>query len=224
MAKKVKLTRPELKRQRDMMTRFQRYLPMLKLKQQQLQMTIRSIEKQRRDAQKAYQDALRKFEGYREVLNDLAGLNIRDLAKPRETKVSRENIAGVDIPVFDDVVFDKADYSLFGTPAWVDAALRDLRDVSRNQAKLDVLEERSRLLQRELTKIVQRVNLFEKVKIPESREIIRVIRIKLGDEMTAAVGRGKIAKSKISSEGPQEGAEPHWAEPDSEAEQQEVPA
>jgi hypothetical protein len=43
------------------------------------------------------------------------------------------------------------------------------------------------------------VNLFEKVKIPEAQEAIRVIRIKLGDEMTAAVGRAKIAKYKIAS-------------------------
>jgi V/A-type H+-transporting ATPase subunit D len=41
------------------------------------------------------------------------------------------------------------------------------------------------------------VNLFEKVKIPESNELIRMIRIFLGDQQTAAVVRGKISKSKI---------------------------
>ena len=54
------------------------------------------------------------------------------------------------------------------------------------------------MLGRELTKIVQRVNLFEKVKIPEAKENIRRIRIQLGDEMTAAVGRAKIAKNKLA--------------------------
>ncbi|MCD4823228.1 MAG: hypothetical protein K8S55_01360 [Phycisphaerae bacterium] len=53
-------------------------------------------------------------------------------------------------------------------------------------------------MQKELIKIIQRVNLFEKVKIPESLEAIRRIRIHLGDEMTAAVGRAKIAKGKIT--------------------------
>ncbi|MCX5669743.1 MAG: hypothetical protein NTU94_00260, partial [Planctomycetota bacterium] len=47
---------------------------------------------------------------------------------------------------------------------------------------------------------IQRVNLFEKIKIPEAREAIRVIRIRLGDEMTAAVGRAKIAKAKFGEE------------------------
>ncbi len=66
------------------------------------------------------------------------------------------------------------------------------------EAKLKVLEEQVRLLQKELTKIIQRVNLFEKVKIPEAREIIRRIRIQLSDEMAAAVGRAKIAKAKLT--------------------------
>ena len=90
-------------------------------------------------------------------------------------------------------------YSLFATPPWVDAALADLRDLNRKQAELDIIEEQYRLLGRELTKIIQRVNLFEKVKIPEVREAIRIIRIHLVDEMTAAVGRAKIAKEKLAS-------------------------
>ena len=43
----------------------------------------------------------------------------------------------------------------------------------------------------------QRVNLFEKVKIPEAKEAIRLIKISLGDQMTNAVGRSKIVKNKI---------------------------
>ena len=43
----------------------------------------------------------------------------------------------------------------------------------------------------------QRVNLFEKVKIPECRENIRRIGIYLGDMDTSAVVRSKIAKSKL---------------------------
>jgi V/A-type H+-transporting ATPase subunit D len=35
------------------------------------------------------------------------------------------------------------------------------------------------------------------VKIPETRDNIRIIQIYLGDEQTAAVVRGKIAKKKL---------------------------
>jgi V/A-type H+-transporting ATPase subunit D len=108
---------------------------------------------------------------------------------------------------------------LFGTPAWVDQTLADLREQGRRQAALDVLREEERLLLSELTRIIQRVNLFEKIIIPEAREAIRMIRIKLGDEMAAAVGRAKIAKNKLEEAmvaGPQDAiptAEPWEAEP-----------
>ena len=198
MAKKIRLTRPELKRQRDMLQRFGRYLPMLKLKQQQLQMTIRDVKAKLAKLVAAIEQAMRQLDPYRPVMADVAGVDVQALAKPVEVVTARTNVAGVSIPIYKDATFPEPDYSLFATPAWVDSAIADLKEINRRSAERDVIDEQFRLLNRELTKIIQRVNLFEKVKIPEGREIIRVIRIKLGDEMTAAVGRGKIAKAKIA--------------------------
>ncbi len=198
MAAKVKLTRPELKRYRDALVRFQRYLPMLKLKQQQLQISLRQVDQQRKEAARDIKAAAEKFNGYRQILADPAGIDVAALARPQEIRTSTLNIAGVNVPVFEDVIFTRPTYTLFATPAWVDRALLDLREVNRAKARMEIVDRQYQLLQKELTKITQRVNLFEKVKIPEAREIIRVIRIKLGDEMTAAVGRAKIAKSKLS--------------------------
>jgi len=199
MAAKLKLTRPELKRQRDALKRFQRYLPMLKLKQQQLQLTIRQIEKERLSAIREEEQAQKKFEAYQVILEDIAGVDVRALTKFTKIKTSEMNVAGVTIPVFEDVTFPQADYSLFSTPAWVDAALLDLRNVNLCKAKLEILQRQHELLQAELTKIIQRVNLFEKVKIPEAKDNIRRIRIRLGDRMASAVGRAKIAKNKLPS-------------------------
>jgi len=200
MAKKIKLTRPELKRYRDALERFERYLPMLKLKQQQLQLTIREVAAEARQARADADAAQAKFEPYATVLADVSGVNVRQLARPEEVKTSSRNVAGVTVPVFESVTFPAALYSLFATPVWVDGALADLRQVNAHAARAAVLQEQHDLLEKELTKIIQRVNLFEKVKIPECREAIRVIRIRLGDEMTAAVGRAKIAKSKLTTE------------------------
>jgi V/A-type H+-transporting ATPase subunit D len=198
MAKKIKLTRPELKRYRDELARFQRYLPMLKLKQQQLQMTLREIREKRDKTHHEVEQAQQRFEPYREVLHDLAGVNVRHLSKPERVRTATMNIAGVALPVFEDCEFPAVTYSLFATPAWVDRALADMREISRLRARVEVLDEQFRLLDAELTKIIQRVNLFEKIMIPHAKEAIRRIRIKLGDEMTAAVGRAKIAKSKLT--------------------------
>lgn len=199
MAKKIKTTRPELKRYRDALNRYERYLPMLKLKQQQLQMTLREVDRNCRETAESIRAAARQFQSYEAVTTDVAGLNVRESAKPQEVRTSTTNIAGVNIPVLEEVIFPQASYSLFGTPPWVDRTLADLRELNRRQARLDVLRRQHNLLHRELARIIQRVNLFEKIKIPEAAEAIRVIRIKLGDEMTAAVGRAKIAKSKLAA-------------------------
>ncbi|MBN1766384.1 MAG: V-type ATP synthase subunit D [Sedimentisphaerales bacterium] len=187
-----------MKRYRDALSRYQRYLPMLKLKQQQLQMSMRQVNKERREAQAAMEAAQEQFEPYQVIMHDIGGVDVKGLAKPQEVKTSTTNIAGVNIPVFEEAIFAQCNYSLFATGVWVDSALMSLRDLNSRREKLTILDRQHALLQRELTKISQRVNLFEKVKIPEAREVIRVIRIKLGDEMAAAVGRAKIAKAKIA--------------------------
>ena len=198
MAQKLKLTRPELKRRRDRLARFERYLPMLKLKQQQLQITLREVARRVREAEQALDETVAKLGRYQSVLADRAGIPLQQWSRLERVLTSHRNVAGVEVPVFEDVEFPPARYSLFGTPAWVDAALADLRQRSQRQAAVDVMREEESLLQRELARVIQRVNLFEKVMIPQDREAIRRIRIKLGDEMTAAVGRAKIAKVKLA--------------------------
>jgi len=199
MAKrKIKRTRLELKRQRDALRRFERYLPLLKLKQQQLQVGLNKLQARRRKARAAVEQAREAFDRYRDVLADTAGVDVEALARPEEVKTSTANVAGVNVPVFEGVTFPAVTYSLFATPAWVDRTLADLRELTRRRTEMGVLDRQDALIRHELTRVIQRVNLFEKIKIPACRENIRVIRIALGDEMTAAVVRAKIAKAKLA--------------------------
>ena len=195
--KKIKLTWAELRQQRNALERFELYLPMLKLKQQQLQLTIGQAFQEHHRIQQAVDAFEKKISTYRSVFNDTAGVNVAALSEPEEVKTTMKNIAGVTVPVFESVSFPKAVYSLFGTPPWIDQALADLREQNRNLSELEVVERKLELLQAELKKVMQRVNLFEKIIIPETRQNIRRIRIALGDQMTAAVARAKIAKAKI---------------------------
>ena len=61
----------------------------------------------------------------------------------------------------------------------------------------DIIREQNRLIVQELRVTTQRVNLFEKVKIPEAKENIRLIQISISDNDIAAVARSKIAKKKL---------------------------
>ena len=192
---KVKLTKNELKNQKDMLKRFQRYLPTLILKKQQLQMVMRQVEAQVREKLEAKQAAQREIDTWIAVFGE--PIDVSQYIHISSLRTSIGNIAGIDIPVFEDLVFEPSDQDLFATPPWVDSAIDALTKLLRFDAEIAVLEEQLKLLETELRITTQRVNLFEKVKIPEAKENIRQIRIYLGDQQTAAVVRGKIAKSKV---------------------------
>ena len=83
------------------------------------------------------------------------------------------------------------------TPPWVDEALLLFARLSRLDVEIGLLRRQVSLLESELRVTSQRVNLFEKVKIPQAIESIRKIHIYLGDQQTAAVVRGKIAKKNL---------------------------
>jgi V/A-type H+/Na+-transporting ATPase subunit D len=191
------LNRLGLKRQREQLARFERFLPALKLRQQQLQLRLRQAEAEGAEVRARLGAALEAFDAHRPVLGDLAGMDLVALAEPAEVRVGWANVAGVPVPVLEAVRFRDVAYSLFATPPWVDRVMVELRALSRYRAELEVLERQRTLLGRELVRVVQRVNLFEKVKVPEARRAIQRIRIHLGDEMAAAVGRSKIAKARL---------------------------
>ena len=87
---------------------------------------------------------------------------------------------------------------MFTTPPWFDDVLQAAREQIEMRLKVLLVEEMLALIEQELRVVTQRVNLFEKVKIPETRENIRIINIYLGDQQTNSVGRSKIAKGKCA--------------------------
>ncbi len=195
---KIKLTKSELKSQRDSMKQFQRFLPTLLLKKQQLQMEMRNCQARLRENE-AEEKALK--EDIMSWISVLGGKevfkNISSLISLTELKTSSQNIAGVEVPIFESAVFKEVEYDLFIEPLWYDSAIDAIKKTIEIKAAHKAIEEQYRLIQKELQTTTQRVNLFEKIKIPECKSNIRVIQIYLGDQQTAAVGRSKIAKRKM---------------------------
>lgn len=194
---KIKLTKGELKRQRDALKQYLRYLPSLQLKKQQLQIEILRqvfILEEREHIEEVKRKAIEVWAG---LLTTETGINFLDFLKPKNVILSTKNIAGIDLPVFERLEFMPAEYDLFSTALWVDTAINLLRELESLRKEIEVLKEQINILRQELRITTQRVNLFEKVKIPQAQETIRLIKIYLGDQMANAVGRSKIAKRKI---------------------------
>lgn len=190
---KIKLTKNELKKQKDSLKMFQRYLPTLVLKKQQLQSEIRLTEQRVRELSRRKDELDRLFRAWIAVFGE-GGIFTPELLSVDSLDIGKGNIAGVEIPVFNGASISMADIDLYNTPPWLDLAASKLRDVMLVDLEIDVVEKQRQALERELRVTTQRVNLFEKVKIPESKANIKKIRVYLGDEQTAAVVRGKIAK------------------------------
>lgn len=193
---KIKLTKGELKRHRDALRQYERYLPTLQLKKQQLQLEIVHQRLQRNEKHNAASQRHAVIEQWAGILAD-PGVSIQRWVSPEQTVTTEKNVAGVDVPVFQRVEFEEATYDLFVMPLWIDTAIEELRVFVELQEEIRVLEEGIEILREELRITTQRVNLFEKVKIPDAKEAIRLIKIFLGDQMTNAIGRSKIAKLKI---------------------------
>lgn len=193
---KIKLTKGELKKQRDDLRRYERFLPILQLKKQQLQMEIlrRSAlfeEKKRHEAEK-----FKEVKAWAGLLGS-GDIVIDELVKLKNIITASRNIAGVDIPIFVKAEFADIEYDLYMTPFWVDHALESIKILTGARKEIELISKSIDILRQELRITTQRVNLFEKVKIPEAEEAIRLIKIYIGDQMANAVGRSKIAKRKI---------------------------
>ena len=192
---KIKLTKTELKAQTDALKRYQRILPKLQLKKQQHHTEIAGIVA-KAEATSARERAVRAD------LDRWVGLFATDesliagLVRVKGVHTGMANVAGVAIPTFESIETDVREVDAWATPAWVDNAVETTTEILSLQCERSIYEEQKALVEKELQLTSQRVNLFEKVKIPECKEAIRKIKIAIGDEQTAAVTRGKIAKGR----------------------------
>ena len=194
---KIKLTKNELKVQKDALKMYRRYLPTLTLKKQQLQSEIRTIEAKAKAVRKERENLEFGFREWIAVFSEMDAFP-EGIITVSNIRKGTGNIAGVDIPTFEGADFRRGDYDLYETPLWVDIAANHMEKAMSLDLEAEVLDEQVRLLEIELLATSQRVNLFEKVKIPETEENIKRISIYMADQQVSAVVRSKISKRKIA--------------------------
>ena len=193
---KIKLTKNEQKAQKDALKMYQRYLPTLTLKKQQLQSEIRTIGAKAKEVRQARIRLEEEFKIWIGVFGEEQAFK-SDMVTVRNIKKGTGNIAGVTIPIYEGADFSRGDYDLYETPLWIDLAADRMEKALSLDLEASVLDEQVRLLSKELRTTSQRVNLFEKVKIPEAKANIKKISVYLGDQQASEVVRSKISKKKI---------------------------
>ena len=192
---KLQLSKSALSQEQKSLKMFQRFLPSLDLKRQQ-------VMAERAKAKKALEETRRKIERFRrETGEQLPMLAIRevdltDLVRLTKVKLGTENVVGTRLPKLDEIEVEVRPYARMGRPHWVDRTAEILRDMLELRIRVQVEERRVALLEAAVKTVTQRVNLFEKVLIPRAQQNIKRIQIYLSEMQTAAVVRSKISKSK----------------------------
>ncbi|MDR1340349.1 MAG: V-type ATP synthase subunit D [Prevotellaceae bacterium] len=126
-----------------------------------------------------------------------------DLLKVKDVKLSSVKIAGVNIPVLDEVLFDIRKYNLFNSPVWYIDGMQILEKLATAGIRHEFYRQKTDLLDHARKKTTQKVNLYEKVQIPGYTEAIRKIKRFLEDEENLSKSAQKIVKKRQEEEGRQ---------------------
>ncbi len=192
---RVPLSKSQLRHEKENLTAYRRYLPALDLKRQQLM-------GERLRARRAVEDARAKLAaaaaeaGAAIPMMADSRIDLDGLVRLGEVRIGSQNVAGVRLPRVEDVEIVRNSYGRMVRPHWVDALVERLAAALRLSVEAKVAQERLALLETAVAKITQRVNLFDKLLIPETEQNIGRILVFLGDAERAAVVRAKIAKRK----------------------------
>lgn len=196
----IKLTKNELRAQQNKLGQLQKYLPTLQLKKAMLQTEVNEARMEIARCEEQYSKTHAYVEGYSALLAQKTSIAPTSVLKVSEVRKRHENIAGVEVPYFEGIVFEETPYSLIDTPAWFDGVINGLKALAEASARIKIAQDKKAALEKELREVSIRVNLFEKILIPRSLQNIKKIKVFLGDQQLAAVSQAKVAKRKIEEQ------------------------
>lgn len=183
----------ELGKQLTMRTKA---LPTIKSKES----ALRSEVKKAKDRVAELNRQLEKTMGEYDYMVQLWGEFDKSLITVRDVKFGTQKIAGVEIPVLDDIQYEEKPYNLFSAPLWLADGMRILKELARLGVEREFYQRKMELLEKARKKTTQKVNLYEKVQIPGYQEAIRKIKRFLEDEENLSKSSQKIVKSRLEAE------------------------
>jgi V/A-type H+/Na+-transporting ATPase subunit D len=196
---RLSLSKSSLSVQNRRLKTFERYLPSLDLKRRQLiaeraraARAIEATEQEIADLREQVEQGL--------PMGSNEEVNIENLVHIVRLELGEENVMGVRLPLLKHIELKQAEYGLLAKPEWVDNFAWRMAEMLRLRVRVQLELRRLALLEEAVRTITQRVNLFDKVLIPQTRNNIRRIQIFLADGERAAVVRAKIAKGKRARE------------------------
>lgn len=191
----ISLSKSSLQQQQEKLRLYNRFLPSLELKRQQLSAEYKKAAQALAEAEQGADKASRSLTALLPVLGSTP-MKLTNLVRVRRIDVAEEDVLGLRLPTLRAVEFDEAPYSMLSTPFWLEELVICVKASATYRLRLQVYRERVKRMKGAVRRVSQRVNLFGKVLIPNARRDIARIKIFLSDVERAAVVTSKIAKAK----------------------------
>jgi V/A-type H+-transporting ATPase subunit D len=172
-------------------------LPTLKSKESALRLTI----KKRKQALK---ELVAKYEKQKASLENIGRMWSEfpdDIFSVQKINLSVKKIAGIQTPVLESIDYDVQEFSRFIRPAWLSRGVSLLKETSELLIEIKVAEKSIEILEYARKKTTQKVNLYEKVQIPQYTEALLKIKRYLEDVENLEKAAQKITKQKQASAG-----------------------
>ena len=174
----------------------QRTLPTLQSKETALRLEVKRA---KHELEELDEEVNRRIKDYDQMIA-LWGEFDTSLIHVDDVRMSFEKIAGVRVPVLDEVVYSTKEFSLFSSPKWFADGFEQLKAIADVGIRQEFVRRKVELLEYARKKTTQKVNLFEKVQIPGYQDAIRKIKRFMEDEENLSKSSQKIVKSKREAE------------------------
>jgi V/A-type H+/Na+-transporting ATPase subunit D len=168
-------------------------LPTLKNKEAALRVEVK---KAKTEAEQLEKTLRKKLQAYEHAI-ELWGEFDNNLVSVDEVTLGVKKIAGVKTPVLERVVFHVKEFSVFNKPGWYLDGIAISKELANIAIESEVFNQKMKLLDHARRKTTQKVNLYEKVQIPEFQDAIRKIKRYMEDEENLSKAGQKIVKSRI---------------------------
>ncbi|MDN3504823.1 MAG: V-type ATP synthase subunit D [Rhabdochlamydiaceae bacterium] len=200
----IRLTKNELRNQQHKLDQLTRYLPTLQLKKAMLQLEVGQVQARIVQLTLQFDKLMASAREFSKLFSDSGAKELFEGMQIKEVLSTFENIAGVEIPVYEGVEFNSPSYSLIVAPFWWDSALFSMRELIKKKKEIEFAQKKKAVLEEELRSVSIRVNLFEKILIPRTNRNIKKIKVFLGDQQLSAVATSKVAKQKMMKKAEEE--------------------
>ncbi len=173
-----------------------RALPTIKNKESALRMEVKKAKDAALALDQRIEESIKAYSSMSRLWNEFD----KTLVAVEDVDLSMKKIAGVRIPILNEVKFRIGEYSLFASPAWYSEGVMIIKNLATVGIEREVSIRTMHLLDHARRKTTQKVNLYEKVQIPGYEEAIMKIKRFMEDEENLSKSAQKIVKTRQTLE------------------------